>query len=274
VKVELIRDAGRDSGWWLLVGGSEQSFVDTTDPTHLEFEYVQMMANVLETMFSAAVRINAVHLGGGLCTVPRWVAARHPGSRQRVAERSEQIAGLSSSLGDIAGTTVVIDDALAVLTACRPHRADLVVCDVYEGPETVTSLFTAPAIDTAHRVLRRGGLYLCNVSDAKPFDLARVVAATLRSTFASVVLQAEPAVLRGRRSGNLVLAACDATIPVAAVTKRAAGTAVRTRVVGGDDLAAFIGSAAPVEEAAALPISGESLGLRLIGGPPGSAGRH
>jgi spermidine synthase len=272
VKVEMIRDALRDSGWWLLVGGSEQSFVDTAEPEHLEFEYVQMMANVLEVMFPTDLPINAVHLGGGLCTVPRWVAAQHPGSRQQVAERSEQIAGLSASLGDIAGTTVVIDDALAVLTACRPHRADLVVCDVYEGPETVTSLFTAPALDIAYRALRDGGLYLCNVSDAKPFDLSRVVAATLQSRFASVVLQAEPAVLRGRRSGNIVLAGSDRTISPLAVAKRAAGTSVRTRVVGGDDLAAFVGSATPVDDAAALPISGESLGLRLIGRPPGAAG--
>jgi spermidine synthase len=272
VKVELIRDALRDSGWWLLVGGSEQSFVDTADPTHLEFEYVQMMANVLEVMFPTDAPVDAVHLGGGLCTVPRWLAERHPGSRQQVAERSERIAGLSASIGDVAGTTVVIDEALAVLTACRPHRADLVVCDVYEGPETVTSLFAAPALNTAYRALRRGGLYLCNVSDAKPFDLSRVVAATLRSRFASVVLQAEPAVLRGRRSGNLVLAGSDRPIPVAAVSKQAAGTSVRTRVVGDDDLASFVGTATPVEDAAALPMSGESLGLRLIGRPPASAG--
>jgi len=273
VSIELIRDAQRDSGWWLLVDGSEQSFVDTAEPTHLEFEYVQMMANVLEVMLPSAVPVEAVHLGGGLCTVPRWVATQYPGSRQQVAERSEQIAGLSASLGEVPGTTVVIDDALAVLSACRPHRADIVVSDVYEGPETVTSMFTVPAVAAAQRALRRDGLYLCNVSDAKPFDLARVVAATLRSHFASVVLQAEPAVLRGRRSGNLVLAGSDRTIPVPAVSRRAAATPVRTRVLGDEDLVAFVGSAAPVEDAAALPMSGESLGLRLIGRPPGTGAK-
>jgi hypothetical protein len=79
--VELMRDALRDDGWWLLVEGSEQSYVDTGDPLHLEFEYVQMIALILDACFSTDAPIAALHLGGGLCTVPRWLAARHPGVR-------------------------------------------------------------------------------------------------------------------------------------------------------------------------------------------------
>jgi hypothetical protein len=81
VSVELMRDAKRDDGWWLLVDGSEQSFVDTADPQHLEFEYVQMLAHLLETLFATDEPVAALHLGGGLCTVPRWLAARHSANR-------------------------------------------------------------------------------------------------------------------------------------------------------------------------------------------------
>lgn len=259
-----MRDAQRDDGWWLLVGGSEQSYVDTADPLHLEFEYVQMVAHLLETLFPADAPITALHLGGGLCTVARWLAARHPGSRQRVAEHSAEIARLSASLGTPPGVTVVIDDALAVTTRARRASAHLVVCDVYDGPDTVTQLFTLDAVRQVHNVLRRDGVYLCNLSDATPFALSKVVAATLREVFGSVVLLSEPPVLRGRRSGNLVLGATDREIPLPDLSRRAAGGVVRFRVVADGDLAEFIGDAVAATVEAEIPPSGESTGRSLL----------
>jgi spermidine synthase len=264
VKVELIRDAQRADGWWLLVGGSEQSFVDTSDPRYLEFEYVQIIAHLLESFFHTATPIAALHLGGGLCTVPRWIAALFPGSRQRVVEHSAEIAKLSASLGKPPGVTVVVADALDIVSRARRSSADLVVCDVYDGPETVTALFTVAAVRAVQKILRADGVYICNLSDATPFLLSQVVAATLREVFSSVVLLAEPPVLRARRSGNLLLAATDREIPLAELSRRAAGSAVRARVVAGDDLTEFIGTAAPAMIDTDLPPSGESTGRSLL----------
>jgi spermidine synthase len=264
MKIELMRDAHRDTGWWLLVEGSEQSYVDEADPLHLEFEYVQMISHVLDTLFSTEEPVTALHLGGGLCTVPRWLAARHPGSRQRVVEHSPEIAELSASLGAVPGTTVVIADALTVVTKARRASADLVVCDVYDGPETVTQMFTVDAVRAVHALLRPGGVYVCNLSDATPFALSQVVAAALRAEFASVVLLAEPQVLRGRRSGNLVLAATDRAIPRTELARRAAGGLLRFRVVADEDLIEFIGAAAPAVREADVPPSGESTGRSLL----------
>jgi spermidine synthase len=264
VSVELLRDAVRDDGWWLLVDGSEQSYVDTADPLHLEFEYVQMIACVLDACYPDDAPLAALHLGGGLCTVPRWLAARHPGSRQRVAERSRQIARLSASLGKPDRVTVVVDDALAVVGNARRASADLVVCDVYDGPETVTDLFTIDATRLVRHALRPAGLYVCNLSDAAPFNLSQTVAATLRAVFGSVVMLAEPSVLRGRRSGNLVLTATDAEIPLAELSRRAAGGPLRFRAVAGEDLTEFIAAARPAGVPADLPRSGESTGRRLL----------
>jgi spermidine synthase len=264
LSVELIRDAQREDGWWLLVGKSEQSFVDTSDPLHLEFEYVQIIAQVLDAMFASDDPVTALHLGGGLCTVPRWLASRHPGSRQRVVEHSAEIAKLSASLGAVSHTLVVIDDALAVISRARRATADLVVCDIYDGPDTVTEMFTVDAARGVRKVLRSDGVYLCNLSDATPFALSKVVAATLRGVFTSVVLLAEPPVLRGRRSGNLVLVATARDIPVADLSRRAAGAPVRFRVVADDDLTAFIGDAVAATDEAEIPMSGESTGRRVL----------
>jgi spermidine synthase len=240
-----------------LVGGSEQSFVDTAHPEHLEFEYVQMVAEVVESCFEEGVPLAALHLGGGLCTVPRWLAHRNPGSTQHVAEHSAEIAGLYASLGEPSGVTVDITDALSMLQATKKHSVDLLVCDVYDGPDTVTDLFTLDALGTARSKLRRDGVYVCNLSDATPFALSKVVAAGVRETFASVVLLAEPPVFRGRRSGNLVIAGSDRELPVEQITRRAAGGVVRARVLAGDALNDFIGDAEPA--AHDLPMSGETL---------------
>jgi spermidine synthase len=264
VNVELMRDARRDDGWWLLVGGSEQSYVDTSDPLHLEFEYVQMIAELIDTFFVTDAPVSALHLGGGLCTVPRWLAATRPGSRQRVIEHAAEIAAMARRLGKVTGTAVIVDDALAVTSRARRGSVDLVVCDVYDGPDTVTQMFTVDAVELVRSVLRRDGVYVCNLSDATPFALSQVVAATLRAVFGSVVLLAEPPVLRGRRSGNLVLAATDREIPLSDLSRRAAGGPVRFRVVTAEELTGFIDRAKPAEAESDLPPSGESTGRRLL----------
>lgn len=263
MKLELLQDAERPSGWWLLVGGSEQSFVDIADPAHLEFEYIQMIADVVETAFPGDGPLAALHLGGGLCTLPRWVADRYPGSRQRVAEADAEVARIARSLGPMPRVEIVVDDALRVLQHTKSRSLDLLVSDVYVGPETVMTVYPQPALAAARTALRPAGLYVCNLSDAAPFDLAKTVAATLRAIYDDVALLAEPAVLRGRRSGNVVIAATDAALDLAELGRRSVAGSVRVRLVAADDLDDFIGPFEPALDEFSLPRSGESPVRRL-----------
>src|SRR4051795_6839758 len=75
---ELLRDLDRDTGWTLMVDGAEQSYVDVDDATHLEFEYMQHIALVIDAVFDEERPLSALHLGGGACTLPRWLAAARP----------------------------------------------------------------------------------------------------------------------------------------------------------------------------------------------------
>jgi hypothetical protein len=167
MRVELLRDAERERGWWLMVGASEQSFVDIDDPAHLEFEYVQLMSYVIETAYPEDLPLAALHLGGGLCTVPRWLADRYPGSTQRVAEASDEIAGLARSLDPNPPFVLDVIDAADALAGTAPASMDLLVSDVYTGPDTVLSVYPQPALAIARAALRDDGLYVCNISDAK-----------------------------------------------------------------------------------------------------------
>ena len=262
-----MKDLEREHGWWLLVDGSEQSYVDTVDPTHLEFEYVQLIAHAVQAVFAGPLPLTALHLGGGLCTLPRWVAARFPGSHQVVAEHNAQIATLARTLGDrpeerLNGIVDLrIDDAARVLGRVRRASIDLVVCDLYDGPQTVVEFYTATGVARLHRVLADGGIVIANLSDAAPFSMTKVIASTFASTFASVALLAEPAVLRGRRSGNVVIVASDRELPVATLVRRTAGSPVRGRVVAGEALEAFTAGHPRALASADIPASGESPGL-------------
>jgi spermidine synthase len=262
VSAELIRDLNRPSAWWLLVDGSEQSFVDVDHPLHLEFEYLQLASYAVQTGWSAAEPIDVLHLGGGLCTFPRWLAARYPGSAQLVVERSATIAAMSRQLGLVAGTELVEADAADIVADRPASSADIVVCDIYEGPETVTSVFTTEALGQVRRVLREDGCYVCNLSDAAPFALTKVVVATVHAVIGPVVMLAEPSVLRGRRSGNLVLVAGHRQLDPDELVRRATTGPVRARVVAADALEEFVGTAQAAVMESDLPASGESLGLR------------
>ena len=78
--------------------------------------------------------------------------------------------------------------------------------------------------------MRPGGIYLLNIADRSPFTATGVELAALLDVFSDVAVISEPAVLRGRRHGNLVIAASDAPLPIEAISRRVADGGVQGRV--------------------------------------------
>ncbi|HEY0126522.1 MAG TPA: fused MFS/spermidine synthase [Blastococcus sp.] len=252
---ELLADADRDGAWMLLVNDTPQSHVDLDDPTHLEFEYVRRIGHVLDVAAEPGAPLDVAHLGGGALTLPRYVAVTRPGSRQRVVEIDQPLTDLVREhlpLPRGARIRVRADDARVGLAALHTGSADVVICDVFAGARTPAHLTSAEFAAEAHRVLRPAGVYVANVADGPPLAFARAQAATLRSVFRHVCLLAEPGTLRGRRFGNLVAVASDVDLPVADYVRRCARDPMPSRVVHGDDLARFAGTARPVRDADAV----------------------
>jgi hypothetical protein len=261
---ELLRDLDRESGWTLMVGGAEQSYVDVVDPTHLEFEYMQHIAVVVDAVFAAPEPLSALHLGGGACTLPRWIAATRPGSTQTVVEASASVLEAVRPLGPVPGTTLVHGDAISHLRHRTDAADDLVIWDLYDGPRVVTSTLTLDIVGHMRRVLRDGGMAVLNVSDATPFDVVRPVVASVRVWFDDVMVLAEPRTLRGRRSGNCVVIGATRPLPVSAVRRGAAAIPAPARVVAGATLATFVGDAVPATEERPLPEPDEALGRGFL----------
>ncbi|MDT0573255.1 fused MFS/spermidine synthase [Streptomyces sp. DSM 3412] len=253
---KLMPDVDRERAWLLTVDGAPQSYVDLDEPTHLEFEYARRLGHVLDTVAEPGLPLDVVHLGGGALTLPRYVAATRPGSRQRVVEYDRGLLGLVVEQlppPDDAGIALHGADAREWLEAAPADSADVLVGDVFGGSRVPAHLSTVGYARAVERVLRADGVYLANLADAAPFAYLRSQLATLATVFQELALIAEPAVLRGRRFGNAVLVAARQPLDLAVLTRRTAADAFPARVEHGSALRAFVGGAAPVREEEAVP---------------------
>lgn len=230
---ELVGDPDRPQGWTLLVDGTAQSHVDLDDPTHLEFEYVRRLAHVVDLIAAPTAALRVLHLGGGAWTLPRYVAATRPGSAQQVVEIDAGLVDLVAARlpVDGHGIEVTVGDARAVLAEVPAGSVDLLVLDVFAGARTPAHLTTSEFVADAARVLAPGGVYAANVADGGALPFARTQFAVAGERFAELAAVVAPAVLQGRRFGNVVLVASDDELPVDGLVRRAAGDPFPARVL-------------------------------------------
>jgi spermidine synthase len=254
---ELVPDNDNPGGWTLLVNGTPQSYVDVDDPRALHFEYIRRLASVVDTAAPPGQPLRVLHLGGGALTMPRYVAATRPQSTQRVVERDAELIVLirrELPLPRGADLRVRAADGRAALEEAAGRRYDMVITDVFGDARVPGRFATSEFAAEVARVLDTGGRYVANLADGAPLEYTRRQVATLRTVFAEVCLLAEPAVLRGRRFGNVVLvaAARTGTLPIADLATAAARDSCPARMVAGDDLTRFVAGARPVTDAEAV----------------------
>jgi len=244
----LVPDRTRPHAFTLRVGRTDQSYVDLDDPRRLEFDYVQRIADVLDCLAPEGERLTVVHVGGAALTVPRYVAATRPRSAQVVLEPDAELTELVRvhlPLPRQSGIKVRAQDGLSGLAGLREDYADVVVVDAFAGSRVPAELTTASFFADVGRVLVPGGTVLLNVTDRGPFDYARRVLAGLASAFAHVLFSAEPATLKGRRFGNVVMSASTAPLPVADIAARAGRSPFPYRVLHGARLTQLLAGASP-----------------------------
>jgi SAM-dependent methyltransferase len=249
-EAELLADADRPGGWLLLVDRIRQSYVDLDDPTYLDFEYMQAIADILDAL--PAGRLAVTHVGGGAGTLARYVAATRDGSPQIIFEPDTALVDLIRARLPFprrARVRIRTMPGRAGVAALRDGGADVLIVDAFAGgrvpPELTTREFAA---ETA-RVLRPGGVVIYNVADGPPLTYTRRLVATVLTQFPTALLRADPGVLKRRRFGNLVLAASRARLPLTELRGRAAGAMFPQRVLAGAGLATFRGAAVPLTDA-------------------------
>ena len=247
---ELLADADRPGGWLLSVDDIPQSYVQLDDPAYLDFAYVRRMGDVLDALPPGPVE--AVHVGGGACTLPRYLAATRPGTRQLVLEADGPLVELvreELDLRSVPRLRVRIGDGRAELATLKDASADVLVLDAFVAATMPGRLATAEAMAQIRRVVREPGVLLVNIAADLALVTSRRILATVAEFFPERAVLADAAVLRGKRTGNLVLAAGARPLPVGTLAQRVARAAFPSRLLAGEELARFVGTARPLRDA-------------------------
>lgn len=256
------------SGFELVVDGTPQSHVDLGDPTHLHFEYIVRMGAVIDQLPPGP--LTAVHLGAGALTVPRYIEATRPGSRQQVIELEAPLAALVREhlpLPRGAAIRIRIGDAregVRKLPAALTGSCDLVVSDVYSGAQTPAHLTSVEFYRELSGLLAPGGVLLVNVADGPGLAFARRQVATIAEVLPEVGILADTQVLKGRRFGNLVIAASAAPLPTEWLPRMLAAGPHPAKIAQGAEVRTFVQGARIVTDADAVasPRPDASLFLR------------
>lgn len=243
----------------LVVGGTPQSHVNLDNPAELFFEYIQRMGHVIDQLGMPGQPLTAVHLGAGAFTLPRYVHATRPGSRQQVIELEMDLVDLVREhlpLPRDAQIRVRNGDARATLAKLPDGirgKVDLLVIDVFSGPRTPAHVTSLEFYTEAVSLLAPEGVVLVNVADGPGLAFARSQAATLRTAVGEVAALADTQILKGRRFGNVVLVGSRAQLPLEWMPRLLAGGPHPAKVIDGREIVDWIAGAPLVTDATAIP---------------------
>ncbi len=228
---ELRDDPDGTTSLW--VNGVPSSTLDP-DPEALAFEYMRHMSAAIDA-WGPPARMLALHIGAAACTLPRHLAHRLPDSGHIAVDVDATLPELVRTWWDLPRAPrlrIRAQDGLDALTTRRDASLDLVVRDAFSGDRTPAHLTTAAWWTHAARVLRSGGLVLANVGSHPGSPAAADDARAATQACGDAIAIGEPAVLRGRRRGNVVLAVAPAGgIDVDALRRYAASAPLPTGVV-------------------------------------------
>jgi hypothetical protein len=260
-------DRWADGSYTLIVDGTPQSHVDLDDPTRLFFEYVQRIGHVIDEWGDPGEPLTALHLGGGALTLPRYIHATRPGSRQQVLELDDDLVAFVREhlpLPRQSGIRVRYGDAralLARLPAALHGAVDVIVVDVFSGARIPAHVTSVEFYRELSGFLAPGGIVAVNIADGPGLAFARGQAATLQLVLPQVAALAETGVLKGRRFGNVVLVGSASALPMEWLPRLMARGPHPATVTAGADLSRWIAGAPVVSDQSAVPSPAPSLGL-------------
>lgn len=240
----------------LEVDGTPQSQVDTSDPRHLAFEYVRRIGFGIATLADGP--LTAVHLGAGAMTLPRYIDATRPGSRQQVIELEPDLIELVRTelpLPRQASIRVRTGDAREVvgrLPAGLHAAVDCIVVDIFSGARTPAHVTSTEFYALLAPLLTTSGMVMVNIADGHGLAFAKRQLATLQDIWPHLACAADTALLKGRRFGNVVAYASVQPLPIERLQRALSGDAMPAKLVHGEELARMISSVSPVHDADAV----------------------
>lgn len=249
LRATILTDRHTPGQYTLDVDGTPQSNVDLEYPDNLVFEYVRRIGYGIDLLYEPGEAITAVHLGAGALTLPRYIAATRPGSRQQVIElESDLIDLVRAELPLPRGAQIRVRhgdarEVLGKLPRGLHGSVDLVVIDIFSGARTPAHVTSREFYLQASALLSPGGILAVNVADGAGLAFARSQAATLAAVLPHVAAVTDTQMLKAKRFGNVVMFASHSPLPFDRMPRLLASDAAPAKLVDGTELKTFIGHA-------------------------------
>ncbi len=216
----VVPDEDRPSGRVLILDTLRHSYVDLDDPSYIEFDYAKSFVDVIDASFAPGEPLDALHIGGGGFTFPRWLEATRPGSDSLVLELDPTLVDLvEDEMGLVTNDRLRVrtGDARTGILGQDDDRFDLVIGDAFGGLAVPWHLTTVEFIEEVDRVMRSEGVYVINVIDYPPLDFVRAEVASLLEVFEHVAVVVPETKFDAESGGNFVLVASHEPIDGAAI---------------------------------------------------------
>jgi len=169
------------------------SYSDPKDPTHLVYGYEQIYAQVIEPMMKRKPDLDALFIGGGGYTFPRYLEAVLPESHLVVCEIDPGVTEVAQARLGLDPQTRIethnLDARIFVAMHCQPNSYDIVFGDAFNDFSVPFHLTTREFDEMIGHLLRDDGLYVVNIVDGGGRGhFMRAYVRTLRQVFCNVAV--------------------------------------------------------------------------------------
>ena len=227
------------TGSYLVLDTVTHAFIDNDDPTRLRFTSTRMFASAIDAMTDGA--INAIHIGGGGFTMPSWLTATRPGSRNVVLELDPALVDFVYETWGPAPVDQVITGDARISLGQAGSGFDVAIGDAFGGLAVPWHLTTVEFLDDIFDALDVDGFYIMNIIDHGSFDFLRAKIATTAEAFPFIALVTLPE--RFDVGGNFMIVGSKVPIPAGEIVERAADLDLAVTVTTGESLQSFVGDA-------------------------------
>ncbi|MGA7204030.1 MAG: fused MFS/spermidine synthase [Specibacter sp.] len=209
VHATIEKDPWHEDAFVLSIDNAEQSQVNLAHPEEVFYEYLRRIANAVDLVKPAGEPITALHLGAGALTLARYIQATRPGSIQHAVELERELLDFVLEhlpLPDGTELSSHVGDARAALGELPAGLMfDVVILDIFSGPDAPAHLACTEFYREAAAVLAPGGLLAVNVGDEPGFTLVRSQTTALREAMNGVAAYGTTNLFTRRYPGNIIL---------------------------------------------------------------------
>ncbi len=225
----------------LILDQLVHSYIRTDDPTHLEYPYQKLFAELVAAYPSDRPDFRALFIGGGGYEMPRYVEETYSQSVIEVIEidpRVTQTAFDHLGLRPDSRVTSINRDARMTVPDLPRAAYDIVVGDAFNDMSVPWHLTTLEFNGQVKELLRPGGIYAVNIIDAPSSGrFLRAVVHTLRQTWPHVYIVNATGQAGVEERSTTVVAASDRELDENFIRLRfvqATGQVPALRIVRGD----------------------------------------